>query len=62
MNLKLETIYLYIVKSTNNIVLKEGSLKGTFQFVLMFVLVLLFTNIYAQNTKKERDSLRLWKF
>lgn len=58
MNLKLETIYLYIVKSTNNIVLKEGYLKYGFQCILMLFFVSVFINSKAQNTKKERDSLR----
>lgn len=62
MNLKLETIYLYIVKKADYIVFRMlGSLRRTTLFLLVALLFCCSFSVCAQQTQKERDSLRTLK-
>lgn len=62
MNLKLESIYLYIVKKADYIVFRMiSSLKSITSLVFVFLLICCSFSAQAQQTKKERDSLRTLK-
>ncbi|NOU60018.1 CsgE family curli-type amyloid fiber assembly protein [Marinifilum caeruleilacunae] len=58
MNLKLESIYLYIVKKAENIVFKQSLFLKRFLILVLFVLSLFPYSLQAQESKKVRDSLR----
>ncbi|RKE02175.1 CsgE family curli-type amyloid fiber assembly protein [Marinifilum flexuosum] len=62
MNLKLETIYLYIVKKADYIVFRMlGSLRRITFLILVALLFCCSFSVHAQQTNKERDSLRTLK-
>lgn len=58
MNLKLESIYLYIVKKAENIVLVKSLLLKRFFLLVLVVFGFLPFKLYAQETNKVKDSLR----
>lgn len=62
MNLKLETIYLYIVKKADYIAFRMiGSLRAITLLVFVSYLFCCSHSVYAQQSQKERDSLRTLK-
>ncbi|MCT4604422.1 MAG: curli production assembly/transport protein CsgE [Marinifilum sp.] len=58
MNLKLETIYLYIVKDAILIAFKSDHSSRRFRLFLISILLLIFFSGQAQESKKVKDSLR----
>ncbi|WP_421919851.1 CsgE family curli-type amyloid fiber assembly protein [Marinifilum sp.] len=58
MNLELETIYLYIVNVTKNMVFVKTLVFGRFLFVLLVVFVFNSISLQAQKSNIKSDSLR----